>query len=174
MTALIVVGGFAGAGKSELSVRLARDLAIPRLSSDVIGGTIRDSLQDPDAFRAGYDVLFTLADEFLSSRCSVIVDTNMGWEFQWHLVDDIVGRQPGIVFLPIILRCPRELCMERIAERHRDDQERNPAHGRPSHLDQIWALLERIDRPDIRWVDATASPDQVHIEALRHITHLID
>ena len=31
-----------------------------------------------DAFRAGYDVLFTLCEEFLSSECSVLVDMSMG------------------------------------------------------------------------------------------------
>jgi hypothetical protein len=31
-----------------------------------------------DAFRAGYDVLFTLCEEFLSSECSVLIDMSMG------------------------------------------------------------------------------------------------
>lgn len=170
MTALIVIGGFAGSGKSELSAGLARDLAMPRLNSDVIGGAIRESLHDADAFRAGYDVLFRLADEFLCSGCSTIIDTNMGWDFQWRRIDDIVKRRPGLVFLPMILRCPRELCMDRIAKRDVDGS----VWHRPSHLDRVWAFLDRLDRPDIRWLDATAPAESVRIEALRHVTHLID
>jgi hypothetical protein len=30
-----------------------------------------------DAFRAGYDILFTLCEELLSSECSVLVDMSM-------------------------------------------------------------------------------------------------
>ena len=58
-----------------------------------------------DAFRAGYDVLFTLCEEFLSSECSVLVDMSMGREFQWHRLDQMCRRQADVVFLPLALRC---------------------------------------------------------------------
>ena len=40
---LIVVGGFAGTGKTSVSRRLSAELCIPRLGSDTIGRTIKGS-----------------------------------------------------------------------------------------------------------------------------------
>jgi len=42
--ALIIVGGFAGTGKTAISRRLSAELGIPRLGSDTLGRTINTSL----------------------------------------------------------------------------------------------------------------------------------
>src|SRR4051812_48857307 len=90
---LIVVGGFAGTGKTTLSRRLSADLRCPRLGADTIGRTISGSEaikgRDLDTQWIAYDVLFQLCDDFLHSGVSVILDVNMGWPFQWESVDAI-------------------------------------------------------------------------------------
>lgn len=170
---LIVVGGFPGAGKSLIAGRLSRELSLPLLGSDTIGGMIRDALrgkaESPDAFRAGYELLFTLAETFLGSGCSVVVDTNMAWEFQWQRLDAIVENSPGVSFLPVILRCPRDVAVHRVTGRYEADGSRSTAEeilGRHPH---VWDYLEQLDRPDVRVVDAALEPELVYAQARRYV-----
>ncbi len=171
--ALIVVGGFAGTGKSTLSRRLSGEFRIPRLGSDTLGRTLKNSLgsrqNEVDAYRLAYDLLFRLGEEFIQSGVSVILDLTMGWKFQWRRVDDIVRRYPQTLFLPVILRCPYETCIERIRQRHAA----SPAHYDPPELYQtepkilkVWGYLDRLNRSDVHFVDAGRSPDEVY-EAVR-------
>jgi predicted kinase len=171
---LIVIGGFPGAGKSLIADRLSRELSLPLLNSDTIGGTVRDVLrgkvESPDAFRAGYELLFTLAETFLGSGCSVVVDTNMGWEFQWQRLDAIVGRIAEVSYLPMILRCPRVVAVERITRRYSEtDGKRSTAEEILGRHPQVWDYLERLDRPDVRVIDATLEPELVYAQAQRCI-----
>jgi predicted kinase len=171
--ALIVVGGFAGAGKSSITKRLSGEYRIPRLGSDTLGRTLRNSLgskrDEVDAYRLAYDLLFRLGEEFIQSGVSVILDLTMGWEFQWRHADGIVRRYPQTLFLPIILRCPYEMCIERIRLRHAA----NPDYYDPPELYQtepkilgVWEYLDRLNRPDIHFVDAARPHDEVY-EAVR-------
>lgn len=120
--ALIIIGGFAGAGKTAVSRRLSGDLSIPRLGSDTIGRTVKRSAgiksDEVNAYWIAYDVLFRLCEEFVASGVSTVLDLTMGWETQWQQVDGIVHRHPQTLFLTIILRCPYEQCIERTRQRH--------------------------------------------------------
>jgi predicted kinase len=166
---LIMLGGFAGTGKTVLSRRLSCELSIPRLGSDTIGRTIRTSQGisegGADAYWMAYDVLFALCEEFLRSGVSTIIDLTLGWAFQWHHLDAIRDRHSGTLFLPMILRCPREVCIERIRQRYA----RDPAYYDPPGLYttehkllSIWEFLERLDRPDVHSVDAARPQDEVY------------
>ena len=174
--AVIVIGGFAGAGKTSLSRRLAAELGIPRLGSDDIGEAIKGSqgirAGVVEAYWIGYDVLFTLCEEFVRSGVSSVLDLSMGWAFQWERPDGIAERHPEALILPIILRCPKEVCIERIRQRHADDPGR-PAHGEPPELSRqllgVWAFLERLDRPEVSFVDAAKRRDEVYADIQRRI-----
>ena len=62
--ALIVIGGFAGTGKTAVSRRLASELSIPRLGSDTLGRTIKNSIGikngEVDAYWTAYELLFLM------------------------------------------------------------------------------------------------------------------
>ena len=77
-TALIVIGGFAGTGKTAISGRLSAELRMPRLCSDTIGRTIKSSAGvkgcEADAYWIAYDVLFRLCEEFVRGHLLVLVD----------------------------------------------------------------------------------------------------
>ncbi len=171
--ALIVVGGFAGAGKSSISRRLSGEFRIPRLGSDTLGRTLKNFLgsqrDEVDAYRLAYELLFGLGEEFIQSGVSVILDLTLGWEFQWRYADGIVRRYPRTLFLPIILRCPYETCIERIRQRHAA----NPDYYDPPELYRsepkilrVWEYLGRLNRPDVYFVDAARPHDEVY-EAVR-------
>lgn len=175
--ALIALGGPPGAGKTTLARRLSSELAIPRLGSDDIGRLIEQSgglgpgAANANAFRIGYDVLFGLCEEFLRSGVSTLVDTNLGWAFQWQRLDALAARYPDTLILPIVLRCPRAVCLERIARRHAAD----PTHGPPAlfrtepTILRVYEFIERLDRPDIHFVDAAGSRDGVYEEVRRYL-----
>ena len=167
-----MIGGSPGVGKTSVAKRLAADLALPLLGSDTLGRTVRSSASHhgttTDAYVIGYAVLWRLCEEFLRSGVSVLVDTNMGWEVAWQSAEAVRERCPGILFLPIILRCPGEVCIERIGQRHGSDPARRPlaAFLRDEAYGQVTAFLERLDRRDAYYIDADRPLDEV-IEAVK-------
>jgi predicted kinase len=169
--ALIAIGGFAGSGKTAISRRLARELGLPRLGSDAIGRAIRAS----DGLREGkdharwiaYDVLFYLAEEYLQSGVSTLLDMTMGWAFQWRQVEDILARRPEARFVPLLLRGPREVCLARIRRRYEEQPERyDPpeVYTTDQRMLDIWAYLERLDRSDVHWIDSCGTFEQVYAQ----------
>jgi predicted kinase len=174
---LVAVGGFAGAGKSVVARRLARELRAPWLCSDTIGAPIRKRLGEKvtgwDAYGAGYEVLFALAEEFLSDGCSVVADMSLGWSVQWERLDAIHATVPETAFVPLILRCPYDTCVERIQRRHLED----PGHYPPAErfmrqpqLTQVWDYLEALDRPDAHVIDASHDADTVYSAVRRRLS----
>lgn len=173
--ALVVIGGFAGSGKTTVSRRLSRDLVLPVLTSDSLGKTIGSQAEfhgtGSEAYVIGYAVLWTLAEEFLTAGVSLIVDTNMAWDVSWQCTEGIGERNPRIAFLPIVLRCPREVCLERIRVRY--DSEPG-MHGDPDRFlspeaDRSWNYLAALDRDDVRYVDANRPPKFVYADVRDYV-----
>lgn len=175
--ALVVIGGFAGTGKTAISRRLSVELGIPRLGSDTIGRTIKSCAgiknTEVDAYWIAHEVLFRLCEEFIQSGVSTILDLTMGWGFQWQHVDSIAHRFPQTLLLPIILRCPYEKCIERIRQRHLMD----PEYFDPPELYltepkilRIWEFLGGLNRPNIHFVDADRPQDEVYEDVRKYIS----
>ncbi len=176
VVSLVAIGGFPGAGKSLVSQRLAQEFSLPRLSSDILGGTIGDALGErlsrSDAFWAAYEVLFTLAEQFVGVGCSVVVDMSLGWDFQWQRLDDIVTRLPDTTCLPVILDCPKEVCAERMDRRYRQDAAKEASAEKILAMGQVadvWDYLQKLDRPDACIVDADRDADSVYADVRRHL-----
>jgi predicted kinase len=168
--ALIAIGGFAGSGKSTISRRLSTDLRIPRLGSDTLGRTIRGSAGikggEVDAYWIAYDLLFRICEEFVASGVSVILDLTMGYAFQWRHLHDIVKRSSPILFLPVILRCPRQILLERIRQRHAANPEYYalPELFVTEQMLRIAEFLDGLDDPRVHFVDAGRTQDEVHAD----------
>ncbi len=175
--ALIAIGGFPGAGKTTICRRLSSELNLPCLSSDTIGRTIEDSSGIKsgriEAYRVAYDVLFRLCEEFIRTSASVILDLTLGWDFQWRKLNGILERHPQTLFLPVVLQCSRELCLERLEARHRAMPE---AYAAPSYfrnerkVHDIWEYLRELDRPEVCFVDASGDEDQVYEKVKQYVT----
>ena len=174
--ALIVIGGFPGTGKTTVSRRLASDLQLPCLAPDAIGGAVRGSLGEKAALveptRIAYDVLFFLCGDYLRCGLSVVVELTLGWDFHWRFLDGVRESQPHARLLPLLLRCPRETALRRIAERHRaaPDAFSPPDFYRTQQkvLD-IWDFLQGLERPDLCEVDAGGAPEDTYARVRRRV-----
>jgi len=76
------------------------------------------------------------------------------------------------MLMPLILHCPRDICLERTQERHA---------GNPTYYDaadvyrtnpQVLAVGEYLDnltRPDIHRIDASRAPDDVYRDITQYL-----
>ncbi len=177
---IIAVGGFPGSGKTTVADKLATELGLPLLGSDLVGTTIKDVLDEhhPDpiassvAFRAGYEVLFALAEETVSHRCSVVIDASLGWSFQWDALDAIVARHPTVGLRPFILDCSEQTCTRRVQGRHHRDPLRSPSASdfmRQPQLAGVRSLLDALDRPDVVRIDGEQPASHVYDQVRRSV-----
>ncbi len=96
---------------------------------------------------------------------SIILDINLGWEFQWNATDRIAHRQSAQL-IPIVLQASRKVCMSRIRKRH--DTEKDPSlyaepeeYERNGKIERVRTFIEKLDRSDIEYVNAETSPETV-------------
>jgi predicted kinase len=178
-SALIIIGGFAGSGKTVVSKRLAYEMRLPRLEADLLGKTIRDhasfSSTSAEAYQIGYSLLWTLSEEFLRARTSVVVDANMAWEVAWESVDALRERCPGVTCVPIVLRCPREVCLERIRRRYLEEPgwHGDPERFQDEHATLLWQYLLNLSRSEVKILDSNRPLDDVHREVSEYVTACI-
>lgn len=168
---LIVVGCYPGSGKTSIAGRLAADLRLPRLSSDMIGETVRASRAiagtGVNAIWLAHDIVFDLCAQFVQSGVSTILDLNMGWAFQWQRLDELRVQHPAPSCSIIILRCPREVCHTRIRMRQPSDSDADAADAAERfeiepRFFELWQFIEQLDRPDIQSIDAARPFDAVY------------
>ena len=112
---LIVIGGFAGAGKSTLARSLGQALGLPFYEIDLVGKAIAGSkyFKGENPKGVAYDVFWAYARNQLENGCSLIFDQNMGQVWQWTKIKEICDSIAGVEQLTFILDCPYELCVER-------------------------------------------------------------
>lgn len=130
-----------------------------------------------DVYWIAYDVVFGLCAEFLHTGVSTILDLNMGWAFQWQQLDVLKQQYPDVRWLPVVLQCSRELCLQRIGQRYVDD----PTAASPPdvymntpHILHVWTFLEQLNRPDVPVIDAARPQDEIYEEILHYLAHQID
>lgn len=169
-TRLVVVGGAPGSGKSTITKRLARELQIPRLGSDMLGRSIagakaKKNVAIDETYWLAYELLFHLCSDFLATGLSVIVDITLGWEFQWKELEHILDHHPETHFIPIILQCSKESCLKRIHERH---MQRPDYYDPPEYFQKdakalaVWDYLDNMQPVKITRIDAENSLEDVY------------
>ena len=106
----------------------------------------------------------------MRSGVSSVLDINLGWEFQWRRLDEIRGRYPEARSTIIVLRCPLDVSLDRIRQRHTA----NPSYYDPPEVFTqtpkvagVWEYLASVDRLDVHWIDAARSLDEVYDDVRR-------
>lgn len=165
MPTLIIIGGFAGAGKTTITSRLAREYNYAVFSSDTINDALRASLNksfkevSPHAHR----VMWHLVRKQLQLGATTILDTHMAAAYMWENLDHLQKDMPTIKVLPIILQASLETHRNRIEERGRTNKEHLNLGG--DKLEDVlfkYEFIEKLRRPDLIRVDANGSPDEVY------------
>jgi thymidylate kinase len=94
----------------------------------------------------------------------------MHWEVAWQEAERVRDRHPDAAYLPIILRCSYEVCVERTRRRYAEEP---GLHGDPERfvsdeLVERWRFIQGLERPDAFFVDASRSIDAVYAD-VRHV-----
>ena len=148
---LIVIGGFAGAGKSTLALEIGKRMGIPVFEIDQMARSIRES---PD-FRGGqrehygiaFDLFFSMARRLLENRCSIILDQNMGHAVIWENVERLIASIENFDLRIFILDCPFEVCLERVDQRSMHPNYKEVTAETVREHKYKWDFLEKNDFP---------------------------
>ena len=164
-TALIVIGGFAGAGKTTVATQLSGKYNYPVFSSDVINDALRSAL-DKDFHEVSpiaYEVMWHLVRKQLGNGVTLIVDTHMSAARVWESLDTLKQDLPEVSVIPIILQATLETHRYRIEERGRNNKEHLNLGG--DKIDDVmfkYDFIEKLQRPDLIRVDANKSQKEVY------------
>jgi len=130
-----------------------------------------DFLQPSVRPRIAYDVVFRWCEELIDAGLSAVLDLNLGWPFQWEWLEGLLARRAGIQIVPIVLRCPRNVCLERIRRRHalEPGTDGPELYQHDAKIQAVFRFVEELDRSDAVAIDAGRSTDEVFAAARQHV-----
>lgn len=165
MTALIIIGGFAGAGKTELARRLSREFRLPHIATDRLNDILRPALGVDFATASPlvYDVAWSLVGDYLMNDTSVILEAPMHFARSWESLDKIKDDFPDVYTCPIILECSLETHKERV--HHRGLTQPNHLNLGGKTFEEVlhkYEFIRSLDRSDLVRVSSEGSLEGVY------------
>ncbi len=171
---VLVIGGFAGAGKTTIADKLANDFNYPVYSSDTINSALRNSFDKSfhEMSPHAYDILWYLVREQLKCGVTIILDIHMARPEMWVNLDLLKQDMPDIQILPLILEASLDTHRARIEERGRTNKEHLNLGG--DNIEDVlhkYEFIKNLKRDDLIHIDANQDVNQVYssvISALRN------
>lgn len=162
---LIVIGGFAGAGKTTISKRLSRQYNYPIFSSDTINDSLRVVLGKSfkEVSPMAYEIMWFLVRKQLENGVTVIIDAHMAAPHTWESLDNLSSNIHDVTVIPIILQADLEVHQKRVEERGRTDKDHLNLGG--DSFDDVtfkYDYIEKLNRPDLIRISANGTADQVY------------
>ena len=162
---LIVIGGFAGAGKTTIANKLSSQYNYSVFSSDIINDALRPELQKSfqEISPIAYKVLWHLVKKQLINDIVIIVDTHMAADHVWKSLDQLKTDMPNVKVVPIILQATLDTHRTRIEERGSTNKEHLNLGG--DKFEDIlfkYEFIEALNRSDLIRIDANGTPQEVY------------
>jgi predicted kinase len=170
---LILVTGPPAGGKTTLARRLAADLSLPLIEKDRLKEGLFDTLGIADVAwsqRLGgavYELLYRLADEFVSAGTTVVLECNFVTDMATERFREIAKRHP---FRAVQIVCTADpATLERRYTDRAAEGKRHPGHHDSSQSTTPEQWLERhgpLDLDGIAINVDTTVPDRVDYDAI--------
>jgi predicted kinase len=162
---LIIIGGFAGAGKTTIATKLASDYNHAVFSSDAINDALRGALNKSfkEVSPTAHKVMWHLVKKQLCLGVTVIVDANMAAPHFWDSLDELQKDTPDAEVIPIILQATLDTHRTRIEERGRTNKEHLNLGG--DKLEDVlfkYEFIENLQRSDVIRVEANGELGEVY------------
>lgn len=162
---LIVLGGFAGAGKTTVARRLAVDFNFPFFNPDDFNAGLMPVLKKSfyEISPIAYPVMWHIIKQNLKSGVTCVLDANMCNEFTWKTLDEVKNNFENVEVISIILECSLGVHKERIEKRGTEDKEHlNLGGDKFENILHKYKFIKKLNRPDIIRVDANTTPDDIY------------
>jgi len=166
---LIILGGFAGAGKTTIANKLAKDFNFPFFNPDDFNAGLMPILEKSfhEVSPSAYDLMWHILKKNLKMGVTCVLDANMCNSYTWKTLDGVKNEFKNIEIVPIILECSLETHKERIEKRGRKDKEHfNLGGDKWDDILHKYEFIEKLDRDDIVRVDANGSVEEVYDNVL--------
>lgn len=166
---LIVLGGFAGAGKTTIANKLAADFNYPFFNPDDFNAGLMPILEKGfhEVSPHAYDLMWHILKKNLKMGVTCVLDANMCNSFTWKTLDEVKNELKDVDVVPIILRCSLKTHKERIEKRGIEDEEHfNLGGDKWEDIQHKYEFIEKLNRKDIRRVDANGSIEEVYRNVL--------
>ena len=162
---LIIIGGFAGAGKTTVANKLSRERNYPLFSTDVINDVLRLALSKDfhEVSPTAYEVMWHLVRQQLANGLTTIVDSHMSVAKVWESLDELKQAMPTVIVVPIILQATLDTHRNRIDERGRSNKEHLNLGG--DKLEDVlfkYEFIEKLNRSDLIRIDANGQFNNVY------------
>ena len=148
---LLIVTGHPAAGKTTLARFLSGQLALPLLSKDYVKETLHDQLgatgyQDSTRLgRAAFEVIFALAESWLSAGISVILESPIRADMEDSRIARLESGCPCKA-TQIVLTGDASVLLDRYRQRSLDPA-RHPSHFDKERNSEIAAMLAEPFKP---------------------------
>lgn len=166
---LIILGGFAGAGKTTVAQKLSSEFNLPLIGTDELNTAIRKALHlnFHDASPYAHDIAWSLVRDYLKNKTTVILDTNMCRARTWENLDAVKNDLPNLNILPIILECSLETHKNRID--HRGVTQPDHLNLGGDKLEDVlskYEFIQSLNRPDLIRLNAEKSANEVYTDVI--------
>ena len=169
---LILLGGFAGVGKTTMAKKLAKDFNYPFFSSDDFNEGLRPLLKKSfsETSPYAYGILFYILEKNLEFGVTCVLDLNMCHEQTWKTIDRMKKELATVEIVPIILECSFEEHKRRIDKRERENKGYlNMGGGKLEDVLYKYEFITNLKRKDIIRIDANKSTEDVYREIVKVI-----